>query len=97
MKEENVGNNEVFVGVKPAQTIHGQEEEGIPFDPEVYQFYSDTCAIQSQHIVLKMFGIDVTQNEMIEVAKENGWYVTGHGTPIIYPDICCSSVPGWIS
>jgi len=84
MKENNVEHQDTFLGAKPAQTIHGQEEVDIPFDPEVYQFYPDTCAIQSQHIVLKHFGIDVTQNEMIEVAKEHGWYVSGHGTPPEY-------------
>lgn len=84
MKEYDVENQGSFLGSRPAQTIHGQEEADVPFDPEVYQFYPDTCAIQSQHIVLKQFGIDVTQNEMIEVAKENGWYVSGHGTPPEY-------------
>lgn len=72
------------LGVKPAETIHGQAELDITFDPEVYQFYNDTCAIQSQHLVLKHYGIDVTQNEMIEVAKANGWYIAGHGTPFEY-------------
>lgn len=76
--------NETFLGVKAAETIHGQAELDIPFDPEVYQFYPDTCAIQSQHLVLQHYGIDVTQNEMIEVAKANGWYITGHGTPMEY-------------
>ena len=84
MKEYEEDNQGSFLGARPAQTIHGQEEADVPFDPEVYQFYPDTCAIQSQHIVLKQFGIDVTQNEMIEVAKENGWYVSGHGTPPEY-------------
>lgn len=73
-----------FLGAKTAETQHGQEELNVPFDPEVYQFYPDTCAIQSQHLVLEQFGVDVTQNEMIEVAKENGWYVEGQGTPMEY-------------
>lgn len=82
--ENETNNQESVWGAKPAQTIHGQEEVNIPFDPEVYQFYPDTCAIQSQHLVLKEFGIDVTQNELIEIAKENGWYASGHGTPAEY-------------
>lgn len=76
--------NATPLDVRPEEIIHGQEELDIVFDPEVYQFYSDTCAIQSQHLVLKHYGIDVTQNEMIEVAKANGWYITGHGTPMEY-------------
>ena len=82
--DESARANAQPLGARQAETIHGQEEADVPFDPEVYQFYPDTCAIQSQHIVLEQFGIDVTQNEMIEVAKENGWYVTGHGTPMEY-------------
>lgn len=72
------------LGTAQAKTIHGQEEVDIPFDPEVYQFYPDTCAIQSQHLILEHYGIDVTQNEMIEVAKANGWYAEGYGTPKEY-------------
>lgn len=68
--------------IAPADTIHGQRVEDVPFAPEVYQFYPDTCAIQSQHLVLQQFGIDVTQNELIKVATENGWYAQGHGTPM---------------
>lgn len=74
----------VPLGAAQAKTVHGQEEENVQFDPEVYQFYPDTCAIQSQHLVLEQYGIDVTQNEMIEVAKANGWYAEGYGTPKEY-------------
>jgi len=70
--------------ITKADTTHGLPEVDVKFDPNVFQFYDDTCAIQSQHLVLKEFGIDVTQNEMIEVAKLNGWYVTGQGTPVEY-------------
>ena len=52
------------------------------FDPSVYQYYPDTCAIQSQKIVLEKFGIHKTQEELIEQAKLNGWYVEGQGTPM---------------
>lgn len=70
--------------ITQADTTHGLPEVDVKFDPNVFQFYDDTCAIQSQHLILKEFGIDVTQNEMIEVAKLNGWYVTGQGTPVEY-------------
>lgn len=70
------------LGMAQADTIHGQQADNIAFDPEVYQFYGDTCAIQSQHLILKEFGFDVTQNELIEIAKANGWYAEGYGTPM---------------
>ena len=68
--------------VEEADTIHGQPAENVEFDPSVYQFYPDTCAIQSQHLVLQQYGIDVSQEELIQVAKQHGWYAEGYGTPI---------------
>lgn len=70
------------IQIEQADTIHGQPAENISFDPNVYQFYDDTCAIQSQHLILQQFGIDVSQEELITIAKENGWYAEGYGTPM---------------
>lgn len=70
------------ITVEEADTIHGLPALDIEFDPTVYQFYEDTCAIQSQHLILQQYGIDVTQEELIEIAKENGWYAEGYGTPM---------------
>lgn len=78
------GDNHLYkdtINIVEADTIHGQPAQNIVFDPSVYQYYDDTCAIQSQHLVLQQFGIDVSQEEMIAIAKENGWYAEGHGTP----------------
>ncbi len=71
-----------MIDIEEADTIHGKPAENVVFDPSVYQYYDDTCAIQSQHLILQQYGINVTQEEMIEVAKENGWYAEGHGTPM---------------
>ena len=70
------------INIEPANTIQGQGAENIPFDPEVYQYYDDTCAIQSQRLILQQYGIDVSQEELIALAKENGWYAEGYGTPM---------------
>lgn len=70
------------IPINEADTIHGQPAVNIEFDPNVYQYYDDTCAIQSQHLILQQYGINVTQEEMIAVAKENGWYAEGYGTPM---------------
>lgn len=70
------------IEIEQADTIHGQPAQNIEFDPAVYQFYNDTCAIQSQHLILQQYGINVTQEELIEIAKENGWYAEGYGTPM---------------
>lgn len=70
------------IGFAQADTTHGKPEMNVEFDPATYQYYSDSCAFQSQAIVLKEYGIDVTQEELMEVAKSQGWYVEGHGTPL---------------
>ena len=70
------------IEIEEADTIHGLPAQNIEFDPSVYQFYDDTCAIQSQHLILQQYGIEVSQEELIEIAKENGWYAEGYGTPM---------------
>ncbi|MBR5825185.1 MAG: C39 family peptidase [Paludibacteraceae bacterium] len=70
------------IDIEQACTIQGQSAENVTFDPEVYQYYDDTCAIQSQRIILQQFGIDVSQEELIAIAKEHGWYAEGYGTPM---------------
>ncbi|MGN0828737.1 MAG: hypothetical protein ACI4PZ_03340 [Akkermansia sp.] len=59
----------------------GDCNPGSDFDPSVYQYYSDTCAIQSQKLILEKFGIHKTEEELIQDAKLHGWYSEGYGTP----------------
>lgn len=47
---------------------------------DVYQYYPDTCAIRSQELILKDFGINISQEELIQEAIDYGWYVPGQGT-----------------
>ncbi len=49
---------------------------------DIYQGYSDTCAIRSQEIILRDFGINLSQDELIQMAQDNGWYTAGGGTPM---------------
>lgn len=55
------------------------------FDPNIFQNYSNTCAIRSQQIVLRDYGVMLSQEDMMAFAEENGWYdpdpVNG-GTPM---------------
>lgn len=44
------------------------------FDPNIYQGYSNTCAIRSQEIVLRDYGIMLSQDQLINYATENGWF-----------------------
>lgn|SRR5574344_1004678 len=43
------------------------------------QIYSDTCAIKSQQIILKDFGINISEDQLIKYSTEHGWY-NGNGT-----------------
>jgi hypothetical protein len=54
----------------------GSEERSVDVD----QHYSDTCAIRSQQLILRDYGINLTQEQLIREAKEHGWY--DHGTPL---------------
>ena len=64
------------------QSTFGDTSEGSYCDPNVYQYYSDTCAIQSQRLILEKYGIEIDQDSLIEEAELNGWYKrnTGQGT-----------------
>ena len=42
--------------------------------PEIQQKYSDTCGIRSQQIILRDFGIDLSEDQLIEWSKYNGLY-----------------------
>ena len=43
----------------------------------ILQQYSDTCAIKSQQIILNEFGFDVTEDQLVQIAIEEGWYTGG--------------------
>lgn len=69
------------IGFAQAETTHGKTNLDIEFDPETYQYYPDTCAFQSQTLILREYGFDVKQEDLMQIAKEQGWYVEGYGTP----------------
>lgn len=77
----SIGESTGGIGFAQAETTHGQPNLDIEFDPETYQYYPDTCAFQSQALILRKYGFNVTQEDLVEVAKVQGWYVDGYGTP----------------
>ena len=69
------------------EAVHAPKNFGLPeseniVSPLVNQYYSDTCAIRSQELILHDFGIELTQEQLIAQAQANGWYTEGGGTPI---------------
>lgn len=43
-------------------------------DENILQSYPASCAIKCQQIILRDYGIDVSEDDLCRVAKENGWY-----------------------
>jgi hypothetical protein len=74
-----------FFGHSPDASVEapdhvGQASEPNMFSPDVSQAYSDTCAIRCQELVLKDFGLDLSQTDLMHEAQGQGWYVPGMGT-----------------
>lgn len=78
--EESMNNHDYLSELR----IYGEEgnESGNEYNPQIDQFYPDTCAIRSQQIVLRDYGIDISQERLILIAQQNGWYFPEMGTPI---------------
>lgn len=60
----------------PATTIHGDGPANILSD-DVRQLYDSTCAIKSQQLILKDFGIEISEDQLCYEAVANGWYNNG--------------------
>lgn len=74
-------------GKKDAATqVFGEPGNGTDVDPrlEIYQGYDSTCAIRSQQIILRDYGIDMSQEDLIAFAEQNGWFSEETGTPMGY-------------
>lgn len=58
---------------------------GDPVNP-IQQHYEDTCAIKSQQLILNEFGINVTEDQLVQYSAEQGWY-QGDGTGTQMQDV----------
>lgn len=77
------GDSEVsdYIPTQPAQVVHGLPPAGDLTSATIDQGYPDTCAIRSQEIILRDFGINMTQEQLVHEANDHGWYSSGGGTP----------------
>jgi hypothetical protein len=66
---------------REAPNHFGQTGDPGEFSMDVKQAYSDTCAVRCQELVMRDFGLPVTQGGLVKEAMANGWYVPGGGTP----------------
>lgn len=61
-------------------SVYGQTIS--PFSPDEIQQGTDyTCAVKSQQLILNMFGVDVTEQQLMDEAFEHG-LLTTNGTPM---------------
>lgn len=69
-----------------ASEVFGEPGNGTDVNPrlEIYQGYDSTCAIRSQQIILRDYGIDMSQEDLIAFAEQNGWFSEEGGTPMGY-------------
>ena len=44
------------------------------FDPNIFQEYVNTCAIRAQEIILRDYGIMLSQDNLIDYATSEGWF-----------------------
>ena len=76
--EESVGDNTLNSNIMAnnEKKVFGYESNANKdkFDQYIYQGQQPTCAIRSQEIILRDYGISIPQEELIEFACQNGWY-----------------------
>lgn len=74
------------VGAAAAMKCFGEEGNGSGPNPDllIYQGNEGVCAIRSQQIVLRDYGIDIPLEQLREYAIQQGWYdpSEGGGTPM---------------
>lgn len=77
------GNNS-SLGASAASRIYGEDSNGAsPIqDPLIFQGNEGVCAIRSQQIILRDYGIDIPLEDLKQFAIENGWYDPDGGTPM---------------
>ncbi len=55
------------------------------FEPsEILQAAPYSCAVKSQELILKMFGLNVTEEQLANEAICHGWYDPAGGTPLVH-------------
>lgn len=74
------------MNLETANRIFGEGGNGSQpvIDPMILQGPEGVCAIRSQQIILRDYGIDISLEELKQYAIQQGWYEDGGGTPMGY-------------
>lgn len=73
--------SEVYDDLK-SHRIFGEEgtDNCTECNPYIQQAYDDTCAIRSQQIIMRDYGVDISEHDLKDIASEHGWYSPKGGT-----------------
>lgn len=71
--EQNVDSSDHIMKAKVNYGYEPNHEEST-FDLNIYQGNQPSCAIRSQEIIMRDYGVSISQEELIEFAMKNGWY-----------------------
>lgn len=70
-----IDNNKMQAGMKEYKTFGYEPNKAEnKYDPLIDQGPRPSCAIRSQEIILRDYGIAIPQEELIEFAVQQGWY-----------------------
>lgn len=50
------------------------------YSPEVQQGYTNTCAIRCQEIIMRDYGLELSEEDLVRMASVHGWYDPEFGT-----------------
>jgi hypothetical protein len=79
--------SDIFFGTEDL-TMNDEHLGEVIGNPEEWAYYysaqtlPDSCAVVAQQGILKTFGIDVTESELVNYAEDAGIYVPGQGTTL---------------
>lgn len=74
--DESTGSIAANMGGTSVHKNYGYEPnyELEKFDPNIYQGPNNTCAIRCQEIILRDYGIMLSQDELVGYATQKGWF-----------------------
>lgn len=57
--------------------IYGPSINQTEFDTNIFQGHDSICAIRCQEIIMRDYGIQIPTDELVQFAKDKGWYSEG--------------------
>lgn len=81
MSEVGLAKLFIMIVIDDSTKKFGERPKNLESDPNTQQLYSYTCAVKSQEIILREFGIEVTEEQLRQEGFAHGW-LSENGTPL---------------